>query len=92
MIVELFLLLAEGWHSGIKEDLERTSQNVYKQIAALKKEYLARMFRLNQILGGHPPNRPKAKYAALNTRLKNIALRYAETDRLTYLRSIAHAT
>ncbi len=88
----LALIFAEGWHSGIKGELRKTSHNIFKQIAALKNEHMAKMFRLNQLRGGHNPVQQRATYVEQNRRLKNIALRYDNTERMLYLRSIAHAT
>ncbi len=70
--------------------MEKTSKNIYRQIAAFKKEHESKIFRMTQLRGGHPPNPPKKKYADLNQRIRNIVLRYHQEDRLHYLRSIAY--
>ncbi len=82
----------EGWHSGYKPELFNTQKNVFKQINALKKECQDKIFRINQLRGGHQPIPQKRKYADLRIRIRNITLQYDQIDRLTFLRRIAHAT
>lgn len=82
----------EGWHMAFEQQVSAHHPNIWKFIAAIKREQSLTELRIEQSLSGEEPPRPKKKYRDSAQRLRRVVGTYHNADMniLDYLRGIAH--
>lgn len=79
----------EGWHRAFSGALGSVHPNIWKFITFLRTEQALNATKRAGFVAGNE-NRPNKKYAAIASRIKVLVQRFAMTEPLAYLRSLAH--
>jgi len=80
----------EGWHNALKGVVNKAHPSISALVVKLRLEESTVSNKVERIAAGHPAQRKKKKYQAVDERIKRVVDAYNNDNILPFLRNIAH--